>query len=214
MVVNLPGGRNSPPLLVANGVVVSTLGVDKKGDVVMPYIAPLPTEDAGTTRHLCMLFKQQGRVSSVAPLLDDTGDCFVARSNYRLHAPHREGIPPATAATLREVDALLMSEPSAVTFFQTKWDIQVQEFYESRGMLEPAAPPDEEIEAILAYHSKKSSDLRVRARHRPDGATNMGDDPNFWAQSQPTMMGYGLMQNLWSRRTALGKNGVPLTFPR
>lgn len=214
MVVNLPGSGNSAPLLVANDVVVSTLGVDKKGDVVVPYIAPLPTEDAGTTRHLCMLFKQHDRVSSVAPLLDDTEECFIARCSYRLHAPHREGIPPATEATLREVDALLMIDPSAVTFFQTKWDIQVQEFYESRGILEPAAPPDEEIEAILAYHAKKPSELRVRARHRPDGATNMGDDPNFWAQSQQTMMEYGFMQNLWSRRTALGRNGVPLTFRR
>lgn len=214
MVVNLPGNRNGTPFPVANDVVVNTQGVDKKGDVVVPYIPPLPTEDAGTTRHLCMLFKQHGRVGSVTTMTEDTAESFVARSNYCLHAPHREGISPATAATLREVDALLLPDPSAVTFFQTKWDIQVQEFYESRGLLEPAAPLDEEVETILAYHAKKPSDLRVRARHRPDGATNMGDDPNFWAQSQPTMMADGFMQNLWSRRTALGRNGVPLTYRR
>ncbi|PWU97051.1 hypothetical protein C4B63_17g241 [Trypanosoma cruzi] len=214
MVANLPGGGNGPHAPVAKGVVVDTRGADKKGDVVMPYVPPLPTEDAGTTRHLCMLFKQSDYASSLTTVMDETEESFIARSDFRIHAPHREGFSVTANTTLREVDAVLPPDPCAVTFFLTKWDIQVQEFYESRGLPEPAAPPDEEIEAILAFHAKKPSELRVRARHRPDGSTNIGDDPNFWGQSEPTMMANGSMQSLWSRRTALGRNGVPVTYRR
>ncbi|KEG12846.1 hypothetical protein DQ04_01381020 [Trypanosoma grayi] len=214
MVVNLPGGGNGIQPHVANGIIANTAGMEKKGDVVVPYVPPLPTEDAGTTRHMCMLFKQYERVSSVTKAMDDTVEGFAARCAFRLHTPHREGVSVAASSTLCDVDGVLPPDPSAVTFFQTKWDIQVQEFYESRGLAEPAAPPDEEIEAILAYHARKPSELRVSARHRPDGSTNMGDDPNFWAQSEPTVMENGTMQSLWSRRTALGKNGIPVTLRR
>ncbi|KAG8346798.1 hypothetical protein ERJ75_001827500 [Trypanosoma vivax] len=195
------------------GAIKHASSLPKKGDIVAPYIPPLPTEDAGTTRHICMLFRQSRRVEGVAAVFEDTATDFVSRCNFRLHAPDHED-STASAKILRAVEQALLPNPSAVTFFQTKWDIQVQEFYESRGLPEPAAPIDEEIENILTYHAKRPSELRVRARHRPDGSTNIGDDPNFWAQVEPTRVMDGSMQRLWSRRTALGRNGVPLTFIR
>ncbi|SCU65683.1 phosphatidylethanolamine-binding protein, putative [Trypanosoma equiperdum] len=188
--------------------------IAKEGDVIVSYTPPLPTEDAGTTRHICMLFKQRSYVSGASCALDDSKASFAARANFRLHAQHRDGIPSSSVEMLSRIEQVLPPDPSAVTFFQTKWDIQVQEFYESRGMLEPAAPLDEEIEAILAYHARKPSELRVRARHRPDGSTNVGDDPIFWAQAEPTRMMDGSMLSLWSRRTTLGANGVPITYRR
>ncbi|ORC88300.1 uncharacterized protein TM35_000171720 [Trypanosoma theileri] len=212
MVTNLPGSGNGLRPSVVNGIVTNTSGINKKGDVVVPYVAPLPTEDAGTTRHICMLFKQSGHVSDVSTVYGDTDAGFAARCSFHLHASSRDSSSTLEDATLRNVESVLPPDPCAVTFFQTKWDIQVQEFYESRGLLEPAAPPNEEVEAILAYHAKEPSQLRVRARHRPDGATNIGDDPNFWGQSQPTSMMEGSMQSLWSRRTAVGKNGVLVTY--
>nr|CCD16912.1 unnamed protein product [Trypanosoma congolense IL3000] len=224
MVVNLEGGNatlasheavaepsqpmGGGPTQVGGG---SAAPARKAGVVVASYVPPLPTEDAGTTRHICMLFKQSAYISDVTRALSDSAADFGARANFRLHATRREDIS-ASAAVLARVEQTLPPEPSAITFFQTKWDIQVQEFYESRGLPEPALPVDSEIENILAFHSRKPSDLRVRARHRPDGSTVVGDDPNFWAQKEPTRMMDGFMQGLWSRRTMLGKNGIPVTY--
>lgn len=222
---------------VNGGTVVDTQGLQKKGDVVIPYVAPLPTEDAGTTRHLCLLFKQVGHVANVRTLSpEDERQHFqlAARSNFRLHATttttpaaaaeecrgdknqnNAATGPAACLASLRAVEEAIPADPSAVTFFTTKWDIQVQEFYEKVGLPEPAAPVDEEVEALLEYHATPPQKLRVRARHRADGSVNTGEDPHFWGQTAPTRMLDGSMQrgSGWSRRTAMGRNGVPVVCP-
>ncbi|KAG5496238.1 hypothetical protein JKF63_02539 [Porcisia hertigi] len=209
-----------------NGAVVNTVGLQSQGDVVVPYVAPLPTEDAGTTRHLCLLFKQTGHVPNLKPMSEAEEQQYFPlsqRSNYRLHDRASEWMETrrpskgraACLAGLRTVEEAIPADPSAVTFFTTKWDIQVQEYYEKVGLPEPAAPVDEEIEALLEFHAMRPESLRVRARHRPDGSVNMGDDPNFWGQALPTRTMDGSMQHGagWSRRTAMGANGVPVVYP-
>ncbi|KAG5470580.1 hypothetical protein LSCM1_01824 [Leishmania martiniquensis] len=223
MVANLPAPQAMPTV---NGGVVDTEGLHRKGDVVVSYVAPLPTEDAGTTRHLCLLFKQTSRVPNVRPMTEaqEQQDFPLAqRSNYRLHSVllERGGVkmPPksstASLASLRAVEAAISADPSAVTFFTTTWDIQVQEYYEKIGLPEPAAPFDDEVTALLEFHAMRPENLRVRARHRPDGSVNMGDDPHFWTQALPTRSMDGSMQrgSGWSRRTAIGANGVPVVYP-
>jgi hypothetical protein len=226
MVANLP----TTSATQVNGTVVNTEGLQKQGDVVIPYVAPLPTEDAGTTRHLCLLFKQTGRVPNVRTLTAEEEQRhfpLAVRSNFRLHA-EKTSLAAAAArkestlgqaaclASLRAVEGALPADPSAVTFFTTKWDIQVQEFYEKVGLPEPAAPIDEEVEALLEYHAMRPERLRVRARHRADGSVNNGEDPQFWGQSALPRMLDGSMQRGagWSRRTAMGSNGVPVVYPR
>eukprot|EP00331_Platyophrya_macrostoma_P029522 CAMPEP_0176446900 /NCGR_PEP_ID=MMETSP0127-20121128/24649_1 /TAXON_ID=938130 /ORGANISM="Platyophrya macrostoma, Strain WH" /LENGTH=349 /DNA_ID=CAMNT_0017833119 /DNA_START=390 /DNA_END=1439 /DNA_ORIENTATION=- len=178
----------------------------KKGDVIVPYVAPLPTEDAGTTRHICMLFKQFHRVAiEAAPVSQPL--TFSQRSNFRLHED-RKGL-----ALLKDAERSLPADPVAATCFQTKWDIQVQEYYESINEPEPAFQLDEELGAILRYNSLTSADLRVRARHQPDGATNMGMVQRQLVQTQPTLIQHGSMNKLWSRRTQLGRNHVPIVTP-
>ncbi|KPA84731.1 putative mitochondrial hypothetical protein [Leptomonas pyrrhocoris] len=206
-----------------NGVVVDTQGLQREGDVVIPYVAPLPTEDAGTTRHLCLLFKQTGAVPNLRTLTpEEERQHFplAVRSNFRLHTarPAEQGAtaaPAACLASLRAVQDAIPADPSAVTFFTTAWDIQVQEYYAKVELPEPAAPVDEEIEALLEYHATPPAKLRVRARHRADGSVNNGEDPNFWGQVAPTRMMDGSMQHGsgWSRRTAMGHNGVPVVYP-
>lgn len=214
MVANLRGG----PVAMdkGSGSVVNTDGLAKRGDVVIPYVPPLPTEDAGTTRHVCLLYKQAKKVAvrSLSPSKETVDFPLSTRSQFRLHDPAREtGDLPASLASLRALERVLLPEPSAATFFQTKWDIQVQEYYEKVDLPEPAAPVDPEIEALLEFHAKRPEDVRIRARHRPDGSTNIGNDPNFWGQNMPTRVMDGTMQSLWSRRTAMGENGVPVIFP-
>lgn len=192
----------------------------KNGDVVVPYVAPLPTEDAGTTRHMCMLFKQYAHVPNVVTLGGKVAQehfNFEARKSFRLHS--ERGHHPILAS-LGDVERSLPADPVALTFFQTAWDIQVQEFYEAHDLPEPCFQLDEELEAILRFNSLSSGQTRVNARHQPDGSVNMGTLPDGslimrqLTQTEPTRMVEGSMNNLWSRRTHLGKNGKPLKFVR
>lgn len=224
------------------------------GDVVVPYAPPLPTEDAGTTRHLCVLYRQREKVCVTNSLSPSSCDCpltqewenkyfpLALRSNFRLYDPSRSQkckhlsmnsgehseLPSSnvhgsrketTSASngLGDISAveqsLLSPVPDALTFFQTKWDIQVQEYYERICHPEPAAPIDETIEALLEFHAAKPEEYRIRSRHRPDGSTNVGDDPQFWGEREPTRIMRGSMLSLWSRRTTMGRNSVPVTYP-
>lgn len=184
------------------------------GDVVVPYVHPLPTEDGGTVRVLCMLFKQKQRVDGVRPL--DPSELAAAfphqtRAQYRLHqyianptlasAVHGYFKLPAVEQSL---DGM---HPCALTFFRTAWDIQVQEYYRAVNQPEPAHQLDEALEAILHYNATPSAKLRVQARHTPEGDKNPGSDPTFWGQFDRTQTTDGTMQQLWSRRTQLAPNG-------
>lgn len=208
MVSNLPGGAVS----AAKGRATSLEA--KKGDVVIPYVAPLPTEDAGTTRHLCVLIKQTAKVPVTTLTLDQERAHFplAARSDFRLHHDSRsrdgDDALPACLSSLRRVERALVDTPCAVTFFQTKWDIQVQEYYERIGLPEPALPLDDEVEGVLAFHALRPEELRIRSRHREDGSTNMGDEAsNFWSQRHPVSFLEGTMNKMWSRRTQMAQGG-------
>ena len=190
------------------------------GDVVVPYVHPLPTEDGGTVRVMCMLFKQKSRVEGIRPLsLQEARSAFPhpARSQYRLHQYSTNAELAAAVPTFFKLPAVERSladhNPSALTHFRTSWDIQVQEYYESLDLPEPAYQVGEELEAILAFNARSSSSLRVNARHTADGAKNPGDDPTFWYQPEPTRTRDGTMANLWSRRTSLGMNGQRIVTP-
>lgn len=181
----------------------------KHGDVVVSYVPPLPTEDAGTTRHMCMLFKQYHKVSA-----SPCQPTFQQRCNFRLHDERNKKISGWSG--MHHVETSLPADPAALTFFSTSWDIQVQEYYEAIGEAEPAYQMDAELEAILRYNSLTRSQLQVRARHQPDGSTNMGTDDKGnlitkqLVQWQPTLPMHGSMASMWSRRTQLGKNNVPV----
>ncbi|EPY25827.1 hypothetical protein STCU_06457 [Strigomonas culicis] len=203
MVTNIPGGK----VAQQDGQMVNSKDARRSGDVVVPYCPPLPTEDAGTTRHICVLYRQTEKVAAVHTLTAEEEQAhfpLASRSQFFLLDParSREGVDqPAALRSLREVEHLLVQQPSAATFFQTKWDIQVQEYYERVGLPEPALPIDPTIEQLLEFHARSSADLRVRARHRADGSVNVGDNPNFWAQYENTNMMGNTMGALWSRRT-------------
>lgn len=196
-----------------------TLGKGK-GDVVVSYVPPLPTEDAGTTRHMCMLYKQSKRVDCIrllSPQEEMSALPHTSRSNYRMHQYSSSAELSAQVPDffrLPAVEAALEGpHPSALTFFQTKWDIHVQEYYDRIQMPEPRYQMGEEIEAILDFNARSSESLRVQSRHLPDGSTNEGLDPQFWTQSERARMTDGTMRGLWSRRTTLGVNKKVVVTP-
>eukprot|EP00758_Cryptobia_borreli_P002966 Tbor_TRINITY_DN3425_c0_g1::TRINITY_DN3425_c0_g1_i1::g.3722::m.3722 len=200
----------------------------KEGVVVVPYVPPLPTEDAGTVRQLCMLFKQRGGKIDSSKLQSSTGSIgesahnesklfnFERRSNYRMHDESSE-----EGRTLREeftaltaVENCLEDSPAALSFFQTKWDIQVQEYYEKIGCPEPAFQLDDELQQTLHYLSLDPEELRVRSRYLPDGSVINVPKAKFWSQRESTRIYDGTATQSLSRRTLLGDNRKEVIRPQ
>ena len=190
----------------------------RKGEVVVPYCHPLPTEDAGSSRQLCMLFRQRNGLISFPPevriptTLQEEAQLFPFhfRSNFRLQdasCPSRKVFP-----ALSVVEKNLSNHPSCVTFFQTKWDIQVQEYYEKIGVVEPAFQHPEELEEVLQFLAFDGRDLRVRSRHRSDGAVNTGRKAGWRYQHGKTIIQQVPHHN-FSERLMLGKNKKKVVYP-
>ena len=178
----------------------------KTGTEVASYIPPLPTEDGGTVRQMCMLFKQSSKVDLESTQPVDVP--FEERSNFRLHESNsklRNLLP-----SLSKVEAVVESTPAALSFFTTKWDIQVQEYYHSIGEAEPAFSPDESDEALLQYLAAAPESMRIRSRYLADGSRNDGGNMNFWGQRNATNLDNTASTGL-SQRTFLGADRKPLT---
>lgn len=195
------------------------------GVVVVPYTPPLPTEDAGTARTLCMLFRQTADATSVLPAsLPAVGapaafasprDCggvpFALRTDYRLHSgcvsPSAVAGRSAAASALGALEAVLSPIPDAVTFFQTAWDIQVQEFYAAAGQPEPQYTPPDVLDA-LALNARPIDAERALQRELADGSLNDGnqlDQKHKFRSGETSMNHAGL-----SQRTMLSKDKKPV----
>lgn len=187
------------------------------GEVVLPYIPPLPTEDAGTTRHMCMLFEQNSLVSNVTaprnPEEEERMLPFDERVNFRLHGKSTEE-RAKTFRTLADVEAAIAPDPTALTFFQTSWDIHVQEFYESLGRPEPAYVPDadDDLETQLQFLAMDPAEFRPRTRKLADGAVNA--DGTRWVQPLRTRLLDGTASHYRSKRTHLGTNKKIVVVPK
>jgi hypothetical protein len=196
---------NLTPSKVKDGELRPTEGVS-----VVPYTPPLPSEDAGTARTLCMLFRQKdGKAipNLRPPTKDELADKlpFSVRSNFRLHA----GLP--TYPSLQAVEASLVASsghPIATTFTQTVWDIQVQEFYESIGVLEPNYVP-EDLDSILQFNARPSEAERIKGKWLEDG-TRVND--RHYLQFH-TVRDNTLLRTNFSKRTLLSKDGKYIKRP-
>jgi hypothetical protein len=191
--------------------VVSNLKLSSQGgsagDIVVDYVPPLPTEDAGAARVLCMLFRQTRKIDfnfgASTPLT------FGERSNYRQHAaPLTEGAHSCSA--LHQVEAEITTVPDALRFFTTVWDIQVQEYYESQNLPEPRYwPPD--VEDVLRFNALPLDYHRPSSRVLPDGSINDGTTKhqhaklNLWMTSAKDHL---------SSKSLRDPNGKPLVFPK
>lgn len=172
------------------------------GTQVVDWVPPLPTEDAGTTRHLCLLFKQTEAVAAPKP----SKLSFAHRCSYRMH----DGVH--TSAELRAVEGRIDNViPEALTFFQTSWDIQVQEFYEGAGLPEPQYWP-EDVEAILKFNALPLDFHQVRTRRNPDGSINEGTTMHHHTKLNDS---FATMQHMSvSRKTLRGPDGRALILPK
>lgn len=167
------------------------------GSTIADYVHPLPTEDAGTCRTLCLLFRQEAAVapSSTVPVSMP----FALRSNFRLHEDHRDH------PSLSAVEAVLPADPCAATFFQTSWDIQVQEYYEEIRQPEPRYTPEDVLQ-LLRLNSLPPERFQVQSRKLADGSRNDGEVKFQLEPFDPTMNSRLLG---FSRRTLWPRDGRP-----
>ena len=180
----------------------------QRGTMVVPYVPPLPTEDAGTTRHICALFRQSERVS----LKNEehvSSFTFEERCNFNLH--NKTAATAHRCLPLHQVERVISGEPETVAMIQTAWDIQVQEFYELVGLPEPRYWPTD-VEDVLRYNALPPDFHRVSGRKLADGAANDGTVFHEHARYDDSM---ALLQHTTlSRHLFRGPDGKPLNVPK
>jgi hypothetical protein len=186
---------------VVSNVAATDGAAPATGDTLVPYVPPLPTEDAGTARVLCILLPQTERLPAT-PLPVP----FELRSNFRLHDTTR------AAEELKAFDAALDPIPRAISFFQTNWDIQVQEWYEKQGVAEPTYVPDD-IENILGVVSQPKAWFQPKTRTNPDGSFNRWGTETTKPYGE-TALDREHMTPFLSRRTMLSKDGKTYVQPQ
>ena len=217
--------RNDPDATFMLNYVVSNIpafvednAAPRAGNVVVPYVPPLPTEDAGCTRQLCFLYRQKAHVNP--DLLQQTPDTdpamftFADRSNFRFHDWNTKSGKDLRKRfrALGSVEKALPKVPETINFFHTKWDIQVQEYYEKIGEPEPAFTLGERLEGTLNYLARSRDSFRINSRYLADGTINNGDKPQNYVQYTNTKMGVNTSFTLRSRRHALGADGRQRTI--
>ena len=126
---------------------------------LVSFVPPLPTEDAGCCRVIFALFEQSKRIDNRNLAID-----FATRSAFRIGGTHHDAVS-------RILDDALAPVPSALTFFTTCWDIQVQEWYAANNLPEPVFVP-EDLERILRLNAMPKEKFQISGKTQADGTIN------------------------------------------
>jgi len=125
---------------------------------IVPYIPPLPTEDAGMYRFMYILLKQEQRI---IPHEKKTPWALSERRNFFLHS----------SSLLSAIEESVHSHPSSIRFLHTVWDFHVQAFYERSGEAEPRYIPDDSYAELLNYADTPAPSSNL-SRMNTDGGIN------------------------------------------
>eukprot|EP00760_Papus_ankaliazontas_P029146 PhM_4_TR4148/c1_g1_i1/m.22015 len=196
--------------------VVANISATSPGDVVVPYVPPLPTEDAGAFRVMYVLMEQTEAVETSTPSSSSslaTFD-FESRRRFRLHddvMSRRQNVKDqGAAAALAAVEgALADRDPCAVRFLHTIWDIQVQEWYLANNLEEPTYVPDDAAAEVLMGDLPMMPEQANLSRFTPRGAINEAIPKH---QRSRAKFGHFTVPNL-SRRVRRPEQGLPLPSP-
>ena len=151
-----------------------SVDVVEKADVVVPYLHPLPSEDAGLLRYIFVLFKQDARVETAT--LSETDAGLNARRHFFLHDSARgEG---KLAAAMNAVEQQVDDEPEALSFFHTAFDYQVMEYYQKHDLPEPMYHPKDIVDDTVNFAVQDSS--QDMAKNTPMGGIEHIHAGNKW----------------------------------
>lgn len=186
--------------------------IDVTGKEVVSYVPPLPTEDAGCARVLCVLFPQEKEFDVSKASSSSSKDLpFEKRCVFRLHSgTNNNNNSNNTNNGIYQLEHLIdPTTASACTFFQTSWDIQTQEFYEARNLPEPRYYP-EDITALLEYNALPRDFTQVSSRHNAYGGVQ---EDEVIEQFDKLVIGQNTVTAGISRHTLLSKDGRKIIRP-
>eukprot|EP01059_Diplonema_ambulator_P036505 TRINITY_DN9108_c0_g1_i1.p1 TRINITY_DN9108_c0_g1~~TRINITY_DN9108_c0_g1_i1.p1 ORF type:complete len:439 (+),score=128.06 TRINITY_DN9108_c0_g1_i1:42-1319(+) len=116
------------------------------GDTVVPYLMPLPSEDAGLLRYVFALYKQNGKIS-----VSEASASLSDRRRFQLHGTAGKAID----SIMKPVHAAVGPDPEAVTFFHTSFDYEVADWYKANDEPEPMWTPTDILENTANFVRKE-----------------------------------------------------------
>eukprot|EP01061_Rhynchopus_euleeides_P007183 TRINITY_DN16162_c0_g1_i2.p1 TRINITY_DN16162_c0_g1~~TRINITY_DN16162_c0_g1_i2.p1 ORF type:complete len:360 (+),score=159.31 TRINITY_DN16162_c0_g1_i2:233-1312(+) len=153
--------------------------VAEGGDEVLPYLMPLPSEDAGLLRYIFVLFKQDKKVD--VQKLSAEEATLSERRGFFLHQAARPTSPVLHKA-IQPVEASIDDEPCAASFFHTSFDYPVMDYYMEHGLDEPMYHPADAVADTVNFQVKDySKDIANLNPYRGREHRHTG---NKWDRSQ------------------------------
>jgi len=167
---------------------------------VVPYVPPLPTEDAGAFRVLYLVYRQEDKGGGTSTDVSGVNITFPQRRRFFLHEPN---------GMLNAVEKNLSDDPVAVRMCHTVWDIQTAEWYETQGLEEPSYIPEDTLAELLNYARPRFSRYSHSRIHPYKGGIN---EKGTGQQYHWPMIGHFTVPYL-SRRVRAPLQGRPLPNP-
>ena len=127
----------------------------EQGQEVLPYLMPLPSEDAGLLRYVFALYKQTAKVEGAATLSESEAD-LDSRRRYFLH----DAAEPTNAVqkAMKPVEAKIGTDPCALNFFHTSFDYEVMDYYQKHDLPEPMYTPTDIVDNLKHFTYEDPAD--------------------------------------------------------
>eukprot|EP01060_Flectonema_neradi_P040678 TRINITY_DN9375_c4_g1_i1.p1 TRINITY_DN9375_c4_g1~~TRINITY_DN9375_c4_g1_i1.p1 ORF type:complete len:446 (+),score=54.26 TRINITY_DN9375_c4_g1_i1:68-1405(+) len=130
-------------------------GPNAKATVVVPYLQPLPSEDAGLLRYVFSLFKQTKAVdvpeSDKLDAAKKGAYLHEGRSNYFLHTSRRKTPTSAFEKAMSHVENCISADPSALSFSHVGFDYEVMDWYNANEIPEPMYTPSDIVDNLTNF---------------------------------------------------------------
>eukprot|EP01062_Namystynia_karyoxenos_P073441 TRINITY_DN70239_c0_g1_i1.p1 TRINITY_DN70239_c0_g1~~TRINITY_DN70239_c0_g1_i1.p1 ORF type:complete len:468 (+),score=115.52 TRINITY_DN70239_c0_g1_i1:90-1406(+) len=146
-----------------------------EGHTVVPYLHPLPSEDAGCLRYIFALFRQTAELTGLPPAPDRVP--LARRRHFQLHQPRDGG--DAIDRALTRVAEGIDDRPCGLSFAHTEFDYEVAEWYQAEGEPEPKWFPDDMRTELSRYHREE----RFIALHTPWGKAELHTASRNWRRT-------------------------------
>ena len=154
-------------------------GSNSKALTVVPYLQPLPSEDAGLLRYVFSLFKQTGPVTlPESDRLDkDRKGAYLreGRSNYALHSSLVKTPTTPFASAMSQVEKHITASPAALSFSHVGFDYEVMDWYNANEIPEPMYTPSDIIDDLSNFRIKEVT----LNRYTPFGGEAIGNSWTF-----------------------------------